>query len=76
MEHLFVAPDRFRQGIGKLLLHQARKTAAARRHARVTILADPHAAGFHEKFGARQAGMHQSSIPGRKIPVYELATRT
>ena len=40
---------------------------------RLTILADPHAAGFYERNGARQIGEAPSdAIPGRSLPLYEI----
>ena len=44
---------------------------SARRHGAKTLslIADPNAQGFDEKFGARVVGQHQSSIPGRTIPM-------
>lgn len=76
LEHLFVAPERFHQGIGRTLFFSAKDQAALRGIARLTIIADPNSAGFYEKLGAIKSGDHQSSIPGRVIPIYEAATGT
>src|SRR5262249_35394563 len=74
LEHLFVAPERFHQGIGRTLFWRAMKQAALRGIATLKILADPNSAGFYETLGAKTTGDHQSSIPGRNIPIYEVAT--
>jgi predicted N-acetyltransferase YhbS len=74
LEHLFVAPERFHQGIGRMLFWNAMNQAAVRGVARLTIIADPNSAGFYERLGAKKTGDHQSSIPGRIIPIYEIAT--
>jgi mannose-6-phosphate isomerase-like protein (cupin superfamily)/predicted N-acetyltransferase YhbS len=73
LHQLFVRPDRFRQGIGSQLLQAACASATKHGVERLKILADPHASGFYEKSGATYTGDHQSSIPGRTIPIYELA---
>ena len=71
---LFVAPDRLRLGIGAALLHDA---CALARQEGVTILrieADPNAAAFYERLGGVLRGRVLSgSIPGRALPVYEIA---
>ncbi len=48
--------------------------AARRRGAeRLTILADPNAAGFYERSGAVRIGDAPSdAVPGRRLPLYEL----
>lgn len=74
LEHLFVTPERFHQGIGRTLFSNALKQAAVRGVAMLTILADPNSAGFYERLGAKKIGDHQSSIPGRIIPIYEVTT--
>jgi ribosomal protein S18 acetylase RimI-like enzyme len=76
LEHLFVAPERFHQGIGRMLFRNAINQAAVRGVAKLTIIADPNSAGFYERLGAKKTGDHQSSIPGRIIPIYEVATGT
>ena len=52
----------------------ARIGEARRRGAtRLTILADPNAAAFYERNGARKIGMAPSdAIPGRFVPLYEI----
>jgi GNAT superfamily N-acetyltransferase len=71
---LFVDPPAMRHGIGKLLLRHA-IAAAARTGARhMTVLADPYAAPFYERMGARFVGMAPSdAIPGRELPLYHIA---
>ena len=73
LEHLFVAPERILQGIGRLLLRSAMNRASALGAAKLLIVADPNSSGFYEKFGARKIGEHQSSIPNRTSPIYEIA---
>jgi predicted N-acetyltransferase YhbS len=74
LEHLFVAPQRFHQGLGRRLFRNAMNQAALRGVAKLTIIADPNSAGFYERLGAKKTGDHRSSIPGRIIPIYEVAT--
>ena len=74
LEHLFVQRDQFRKGVGTKLLLSALASARRSGIEALTIIADPHSSGFYEKHGAVRVGDHRSSIAGRVIPVYELAT--
>lgn len=70
---LFVDPPAMGRGIGRDLLLAAVRVAAATGARRMSILADPHAAGFYEAMGARLLAMAPSdAIPGRELPLYEL----
>ena len=66
---LFVEPAQLGSGVGRLLFGWA--TAKARRlgAVRMIIEADPGAAAFYERMGARHAGFAPSqSIAGRMLP--------
>jgi GNAT superfamily N-acetyltransferase len=66
---LFVEPAQLGSGVGRLLFAWA--TAKARRlgAVRMIIEADPGAAAFYERMGARHAGFAPSqSIAGRMLP--------
>jgi GNAT superfamily N-acetyltransferase len=66
---LFVEPGLLRSGVGRLLFEWA--TARARRlgAVRMVIEADPGAAAFYQRMGARHAGFAPSqSIAGRMLP--------
>lgn len=70
----FVEPDAIGTGVGRALwIHLE---AAARRLGapRITIAADPDAAGFYEAMGARRTGeVASGSITGRLLPALELS---
>lgn len=72
LEHLFVDPKHFGQGIGTRLFHEA--CEIARRHGaqELTLIADPFASGFYERLGANETGRHQSPFPGRLIPIMSI----
>ena len=71
---LFVEPRHIRGGVGRALLDQATREARRRGASRLTILADPYAAAFYERMGARRVGEAPSDvIPGRLVPFYEIA---
>lgn len=59
-----------RRGLhGRLLLQWAVETARQYGAGRIEIDADPDAAGFYERMGARQTGtVPSASIPGRMLP--------
>ena len=73
LEHLFVAPGRLRKGAGTRLLRHALGLANALGHRRFLVQSDPNAEGFYLRHGARLLERIPSSIPGRTIPLLELA---
>ena len=73
LEKLFVAPQRIRSGVGRMLLAYAMAEARRRGARRLTILSDPYAAAFYERNGAIQIGVAPSdAIPGRMLPLFEI----
>ena len=73
LDKLFVEPQRIRTGVGRALIAHAIGEARRRGAQRLTILADPYAAGFYERTGARLIGEAPSdAIPGRSLPLYEI----
>ena len=70
LEHMWVTPDSIGTGIGKELFLDAMERAAALEVRGVEISADPNAAGFYERMGAKQIGEVDSPIDGqpRKLP--------
>jgi|SRR5882757_506458 len=70
---LFVEPTLLRSGVGRALFEWATARARVLGAARMTIEADPGAAPFYERMGARHAGSAPSqSIPGRMLPCLQL----
>ncbi len=66
---LFVEPGVLRGGIGKMLLAWAIDAARSMGATRLIIEADPDAAPFYRRLGARDAGLAPSgSIAGRMLP--------
>jgi GNAT superfamily N-acetyltransferase len=66
---LFVEPAQLRSGVGRLLFEWAAARARGLGAVRMIIEADPGAAPFYERMGARYAGFAPSkSIPGRMLP--------
>jgi len=69
----FVDPAFMGHGIGADLYRAMIALAAERGIARLGVLADPNAASFYEKMGARPVGSEPSeSIPGRFLPYLEV----
>ena len=70
LEHMWVTPECIGTGIGKELFLDAMERAAALEVRGVEISADPNAAGFYERMGAKQIGEIDASIDGqsRKLP--------
>ncbi|MFQ6549608.1 GNAT family N-acetyltransferase [Aestuariibius sp. 2305UL40-4] len=73
LARLYVAPEAMGQGAGRRLLDHAITQARRSGAHTLTIEADPNAAPFYERLGARQTGeVPSGSIPGRKLPRLEL----
>ena len=79
LDALFVDPPAIGSGAGRLLFDAALTLARQQGAQRMTILADPNAAAFYERMGARYLRNAPSdAIPGRTLPFYEydLTSRT
>jgi GNAT superfamily N-acetyltransferase len=73
LEWLFVAPHAIGRGLGAALFTDALEIARAAGRDVLRIAADPNAAGFYARMGARLVGETPSaSIPGRMMPVYTI----
>src|SRR5687767_10199651 len=70
LEHMWVTPAYIGTGIGKELFLDAMERAAALDVRDVELSADPNAAGFYTRMGAKQIGEVDSPIDGqaRKLP--------
>jgi GNAT superfamily N-acetyltransferase len=72
LEQMFVDPSAMRQGLGRMMFMSAVRLARKLGARRMTILADPNAAPFYERMGARFVRHAPSdAIPGRSLPFYE-----
>ena len=60
------------RGVGRALFKAAVGAGTPSRRATLTILADPNAAPFYERMGARfLRNAPSDAIPGRSLPLYE-----
>lgn len=73
LDHMFIFPKHIGKRIGSEFTAHMRDYLAEKKVAVVHIFVDPNAKGFYEKIGAKFRRDSDSSIPRRKIPVYELA---
>jgi GNAT superfamily N-acetyltransferase len=74
LEKLFVEPGQLRGGTGHALFDWAKGAAATLGAKHLVIEADPDAAPFYRRMGARDDGVAPSgSIPGRVLPRLRLA---
>lgn len=72
--HLFLEPALRRRGLGRLMITDALRRAAARGLQALEIQGDPNAAAFYVQMGAVRIGERESdSIPGRMLPLFEIA---
>lgn len=66
---LFVEPTTLRDGVGRALFAWATDQAVSGGAERLVIEADPDAAPFYKRMGAKDRGLASSgSIPGRTLP--------
>ena len=73
LDKLFVEPDVLRTGAGRALFDWAAETARDQGARTLVIEADPGAAAFYRRVGARDDGFARSaSIPGRLLPRLKL----
>ena len=69
---MFVDPPAMGSGAGRMLFEAATRLARRQGARRMMILADPNAAPFYERMGARFVRNAPSdAIPGRTLPFYE-----
>ena len=69
---MFVDPPAIGGGTGRALFEAAVRLARRLGYRRMTILADPNAAPFYERMGARfVVDAPSDAIPGRTLPLYE-----
>ncbi len=73
LEHLWVLPNQMGKGIGRALFQHAVQQASARKAARLTIEADPHAEPFYLRMGGRRVRVAGSELDGerRELPLLE-----
>jgi GNAT superfamily N-acetyltransferase len=76
LEHMWVTPACIGTGIGKALFLDAMDRAAAFAVRDVELSADPNAAGFYKRMGAKQIGEVDAAIDGqpRKLPRLKIET--
>lgn len=71
LDLLFVDPQAIGTGIGRALFEDAMTEARMLGGRAMTVLADPHAAGFYEAMGCRfERMMASDAVPGRELPFY------
>jgi GNAT superfamily N-acetyltransferase len=74
LDDLFVDPLAIGSGAGRALFSASVELARGLGARTMTILADPNAAPFYERMGARFVKMAPSdAIPGRELPLYDYA---
>jgi GNAT superfamily N-acetyltransferase len=72
IEGLWVLPAHMRAGIGAALMARAVDEARRQGCRYLRIVADPHAAAFYERLGARPVGSVTSRVAGRSLPLLRL----
>ncbi|MDX1284321.1 MAG: GNAT family N-acetyltransferase [Draconibacterium sp.] len=70
MDHLFIHPQFQNQGIGSELVKYLLKFCMNKQIKKILVFVDPNATGFYKILGATFIRYENSSIPGRKLPIY------
>lgn len=79
LDHFWVSPHCQTQGVGRAMFAHALECGRSLGAGRIVIEADPNAAGFYARMGAREVGSIPAPIEGdaaRRLPVFEMPTRT
>ena len=72
LDNFFLLPDHIGSGLGRLMWDEAVRRAEAAGASCLTLEADPNAAGFYERMGARRKGSVRAPDTGRELPIYEM----
>jgi GNAT superfamily N-acetyltransferase len=75
LEHFWVEPRWHGRGVGRFMFMHAVESIRAIRPGIMVIEADPYAAGFYSRMGARRSGTVPAPAegePGRTLPVFEI----
>lgn len=75
LEHFWVEPRWHRRGVGRRMFAHALERVRGIQPGVMVIEADPFAAGFYARMGARQTGSVAAPVdgdPARTLPVFEL----
>jgi ribosomal protein S18 acetylase RimI-like enzyme len=74
LENLWVSPEFFGKGVGKMLFLHATELSRQRGYKTLQLEADPNAFGFYEKMGMDKIGERQSQVEGqpRILPIMEI----
>lgn len=73
LRDLFVDPPYMGAGIGSLLFDEMLAYAREAGAKRLSLVADPNAVSFYERYGMREVAREPSAyVPGRTLPVMEM----
>ena len=72
IEHLWIRPEHIGKGLGKFLLQKVLDQVITKSHVTLSVIADPNATGFYEKFGLKTVKYIPSQPTGRKLPLMQL----
>jgi len=73
LRDLFIEPQHFRSGVGRMLFGAACEFARTHGAESLTLDGDPNAIGFYKRMGMRQVGSERSIAGrGRMLPVMQL----
>ena len=78
LEHVWIAPESQRLGVGRALVTRALDTASQAGAFRVSVVSDPFAEAFYLRLGARRVGSVPAPMPGsaeRLLPRLEFTPR-
>jgi GNAT superfamily N-acetyltransferase len=78
LEHFWVDPRWHGRGVGRRMFGHALDRVRAIQPGVLVIEADPYAAGFYARMGARQNGTIPAPVegdPGRTLPVFEVEVK-
>ena len=69
IEHMWIRPEHMGSGVGRALFEHARDRAGELQLPALELSADPNAAGFYERMGAKRIGDVPASMNGEEARV-------
>lgn len=73
LRDLFIDPPFMGSGIGAMLFDEMIAFARSAGAKRITLVSDPYAVGFYQRYGMRETGREPSTfVPGRALPILEM----
>lgn len=76
LAYFWVLPEKMGRGVGRTMMQHAMGLFLKSQAETITVVSDPHAAGFYLKMGFEKVGMLPSMPEGRTLPILMFSKET